>query len=204
MKSRFAGMAILCLATLSGMAAAAAMNEQAIPYLSRQSRVEVLHDYTAAAGNQKVYTLAVSPAGSWDSMADPRESQADRARNVLQRCEHRARVRCLLVYENGQATGEKAPRPGAITYPEKFDPAALPFLPADVQTAVGARFAEGKPHRALAISAFGVAGLVVAGPSEEEAAKLALDKCRSASGGKPCFLYAVGDKVVFNRDVKIY
>ena len=204
MNARFAIVAIVVCSASSGPAAGAALNERAIPYLSGQARLEVAHDFVQAGPNQGAYTLAVSPAGSWDSIADPRVLPAERARNVLQRCEHRARIRCLLVYQNGQATGETVPRPSSMVYPGKFDPAAVPFLPDDVLAIVAPRFAAGQPHRAMAISAFGVAGIAVGRSGEEEASKLALDKCQGASNGKRCFLYAVDDKVLFNRDVKIY
>ena len=149
MAARWAGLLLLCLMVLSGTPAGAAMDQRTIPYLSGQSRLEVARDYALAAANQSAYTLAVSSGGSWDSMSDPRESPAERARDVLQRCEHRAKMRCLLVYENGQATGEKVPRPSVISYPDTFDPAVVPFLPTEVLAVVGPRFANGQPHRAL-------------------------------------------------------
>lgn len=185
-------------------AAAATLDTRTLPYLSGLSRQEIAHDFVSAAAAQGVYTLAVSPAGSWDSVYDDRISVEERARNALQRCEHRARLRCLLVVQNGAPTGEKTPRSSGLVYAQSFDAATVPFVPREVITRIAPRFAAGKPHRAMAVNANGWIGIAVGRASPEEAGKVALDKCQGGAGGKMCFLYAVDDAIVFTKDTKIY
>ncbi len=197
-------MLIIALAAFPGSALSGALDEQTLPYLSRQARLNVARDFGLAGDNHAVYTLAIAPQGNWDSIADPRISKDERARNVLQRCEHRARSRCLLVVANGKRTGELTPRPSGLTYSSRFDLATIPFVPKDVLEQIGPRFAAAKPHRAMAIDVFGLVGVAAGAGSPEEASARALESCQKNSGGKLCFPYALDDKVIFDRSTKIY
>ncbi len=194
----------LGLAAFPGGAVSGGLDEKTLPYLTGLGRLEVAKDYAAAGPNQAVYTLAISGAGSWDSLDDPRVGSEERARNVLQRCEHRAHKRCLLVFENGKRSGELTLRPSGLTYAARFELATVPFIPRDVLAQIGPRYMAAKPHRAMAISAMGMVGVAAGAGSGDEAGARALEMCQKSTGAKHCFVYSVDDTVLFNQTTKIY
>ena len=195
----------LLLVSLSSGALADGIDTKSLPFLYTKGRMEVVHDHEMAGpANQPFYTLAVSPIGSWDSLYDSRFSEEERVRNALQRCEHRAQRKCVLVYFDGKPTGEKAPRSSGLTYAQTVSIDTIPFVPKDVLERVMPRLLAGKPHRAMAISSQGIVGLDAGAADAATASRLALENCNRIATVSACFLYAVDDKVVFTRQTKIY
>ena len=198
------GLALL-LVSLSGGALADEIDTKALPFLDMKGRQEVGHDYQMAGpANQPFYTLVISPIGSWDSLYDSRFSEEERARNTLQRCEHRSQRKCVLVYRDGKPTGEKTPQSSGLTYAQTLDADSIPFVPKDVLERAVPRLLAGKPHRAMAISSQGIIGEDAGSADAATASRLALDNCNRIATISACFLYAVDDKVVFTRQTKIY
>lgn len=200
----FVLVAVMAAGFASAATAGDPLNIRTLPLLSGQSRQDVAHDFADAGADQSAYTLAVSSTGSWDSIYDARIDPEDRARNVLQRCEHRAHSRCLLVIHNGKATGDRTFRDSGLAYVATFDLTTVPFVPREVMARIGPRFAAAKQHRAMAINANGLVGVAAGRASADEAGRLAVQKCQEGSKGRTCFLYAVDNQVVFTKDTKIY
>ena len=174
-----------------------------VPFLSAIQRNLLFKDYADAGMKKGQYTLAVSPQGTWQSFFSDTISAEDRARNVLERCEHITKARCLMAYENGRMTNERTPRPAVMRYPTEFDPMQIPFISSKLRQQIKRAYLGLNPDKAIAFDSIGDYGVSYGQSDEATARKLTLENCESKSGGKTCFVYSINETVIFNKNTKI-
>jgi hypothetical protein len=175
----------------------------AIPQIPERLRPAIQTDYDASP--RVAYTLAVGAAGQgWSSHSGRGTwSQAERVRVAQQRCEHFAQGPCILVMVDGRLTGRTTAEPRALNYVQSFDASAVPFLN-DAARADLVRYGSANRDRALVITRNGDYQWRIGHASEAEAQRDALQRCQQGGdGNRPCFVYAVNDRVVFTPQTDI-
>ena len=175
-----------------------------LPYISEEKR-NFIEEKIADEDVKKHFVLAVSENGAMWAWWGKDRSTRDRFRIAMQLCEHDSGGPCGLAVVNGKMVEFKL-FPRQLTYPEKFDIEAVPFLRKRALSKVRNGYLNGKRHRALAISWGGIGwGYSVGQSSEKLARRNALAWCRR---GTPdwgyCFLYDVNGRIVFTPETDIY
>ncbi len=93
--------------------------------------------------------------------------------------------------------------PPSIPSAEKFDPETVPFIGARARANLANEYVSGADHKAFAVTVGGTPGFVVGQPSEEAAKTAALELCQKRADNftpqRRCELYAVGDRMVYQR-----
>ena len=174
-----------------------------VPFISGGLRESVRRDFVG--GRRSTFTLAVCESGcvAW-SWGHRWTSTQAHVRNVLQQCEHNGQEPCGLIAVNGESVTFEV-QPSQIAYPETFDSSAVPFVPRARLPSIQSGYADGGRHRALALNYTGRYGYATGQPSEDEARRAALARCREYSGPwGHCFLYDVNGKVVFEPRTYLY
>ena len=174
-----------------------------VPFISDRLRESVRRDFVG--GRRSTFMLAACESGcaAW-SWGQRWTSTQAHIRNVLQQCEHNGQEPCGLVALNGESVKFEV-QPTQITYPQTFDSGAVPFVPRARLRSIGSDYAGGAQHRALALNYTGRYGYATGQPSEEQARKTALARCREYSGNwGHCFLYDVNGTVVFDPTIYLY
>ena len=203
--------AILAMAMLSTAAAdeirykvLGPIDVSKLPYISDTDRETIERDI-ANKFVKETFVLAISEDGVWQSWWGKDRSTRDRFRLAMQLCEHYSGGQCGLAAVNGKLVEFKR-FPRQLTYPNKFDIEAVPFLRKRALTKIRNGYVNGKQHRALALGWGGIGwGYSVGDRSEELAQKNALAWCRRGSPDwSHCFLYDVNGRVVFTPDTDIY
>ena len=175
-----------------------------LPYISDDDR-EYIKEIITDEDIKKHFVLAISEDGTLQAWWGKERSTRDRFRIAMQLCEHVSGSQCGLAAVNGKMVEFKL-FPRQLTYPEKFDIEAVPFLRKRILVKVANGYIKGKRNRALAISWGGIGwGYSVGQSSEQLARKNALAWCRRGSQDwEYCFLYDVNGRVVFTPDTDIY
>ncbi len=186
------------------LAHADALDIKMLPFLSSLQRNLVAKDYEAAGVNKEKYTLAISPIGAWQSFFSDAIPAEERSTNVLERCEHITKTKCYLVYDNGKMTNERIPRPSLMRYPTEFDPAQVPFINNKLRQQINRAYSGLVPDKALSLNSIGGYGVSYGQDNTDIASKLSLENCEAKAGGHKCFLYSINEKVIFNKDTKIF
>ena len=174
-----------------------------VPFISDEMRESVRRDFVG--DRRSTFTLAVCESGcvAWSWGRRWTTTQAH-IRNVLQHCEHNGQESCGLVAVNGELVTFEV-QPTQITYPKEFDSSAVPFVPRASLPRIRSGYADGRQHRALALNHTGRYGYSTGQPSEEQARKTALARCREYNGvWGHCFLYDVNGTVVFKPRTNIH
>ena len=167
--SRFA--VLFCILSMNiKIVKADPLDIKVVPYLSQLQRNLLAKDFEAAGNNKDKYTLAVSPSGVWQSFYSDSMLADERKRNVLERCEHITKMRCLVVYLNGKMTGDRAPHSSVMTYPNTFDPIQIPFVSNKLRRLIRNKYHELLPNKAIAFNSTGGFG-VAYGRSSPDAAR---------------------------------
>lgn len=158
-----------------------------------------------AQGHRERLTLAVEPAtGAWGSSTSQRRDSAGRVHSALQQCQHRAAGRpCRLLVQDGQRLRLGAPMEAQVTYHRRYRPDAIPFARDGLVEREGPAYAGAWMHKAMALHGNGAMAWASAKATPEAAITSALERCQGFNDGQPCFLYAVGDVVVFGRHTDI-
>ncbi len=148
------------------------------------------------------YTVAVGADKGWSSFCHSKASPAELERIALQKCEYWAGGPCGIVVLRGEATPFRI-RDIQTEYPTRFDASAVPFVRDSTRERLEAYESSNKP-RALAITRNGRWAFVY-GDTAAAAQAEAIRKCEEADRGRGrCFVYAVGEEVLFNRDTNLY
>ena len=204
--------AIVTMAMLSTAVAADAIKYKVIgpidvskiPYVSDLVRQEI-ENSLANEEVKNTLVLVVGKNGEAEGWSGKDRSTRDRFRISMQLCEHNSGGPCGLAAVNGKMVEFKI-FPRQLTYPEKFDKMAIPFLRKRALTKVRNGYPKGKRNRALALSWSGLSwGYSVGQSSVEVARRNALSFCRrGAQEWDNCFLYDVNGRVVFTPQTDIY
>ena len=203
--------AIVTLAMLSTAAAADAIkykvigpiNVSKIPYISDEER-ENIKRLLSDPATKSTLVLAISKDGTARPWWGKDRSTKDRFRSAMQICEHISGGPCGLAAVNGKMVQFKE-FPRQITYPEKFDVEAVPFVRQRDLAKIRRVYANQRRNRALALNWDGYWAYSYGQNSERTARKNALTWCRKGRvGWGHCFLYDVNGRVVFNPDTDIY
>ena len=161
-----------------------------VPFISAGLRESVRRDFVGA--RRSTFMLAACESGcvAWSWGRRWTTTQAH-IRNVLQQCEHNGQEPCGLVAVNGELV--------------RFEISAVPFVPPESLRRIRSDYAAGGQHRALALNYTGRYGYATGERSEEQARRMALERCRGYSGvWGHCFLYDVNGSVVFNPATYLY
>jgi len=192
----------LSLLTSSVTAAEVNFDPDKVPFIDAKKK-ELLAGYFAKAESKAAFTLAVSTDGKYDgAWWGTSIAPSDRVRMSLQACEQRAKAPCVLVTRDGVMTGETTPKGPSITYSTDFALSNVPFISEETRQWLSGYF-RAKEHKAIAMRGTGAVFVSSGKDSEEEAIASALSGCAERNKTR-CFLYAAGDKVVFNKSTDIF
>ncbi len=171
--------------------------------IEQQVRAELAR--AEAEGHRERLTLAVDPAtGAWGSSTSQRRDSAGRVHSALQQCQHRAGgTPCRLVVQDGQRLSPGQPIEAKVTYDRHYRPDAIPFARDSLVDREGPAYAGAWMHKAMALHGNGAMAWASAKATPEAAIASALERCQGFNDGQPCFLYALGDVVVFGRHTDI-
>ena len=125
-------------------------------------------------------------------------------RITLESCEHRSKGACGIAASAGQRV-EFRESPRVLTYPEEFDPYSVPFLTTNQQHRMLGDYRNAPLFKALALTRNGYASWSFRHNTPQRAQQEVLKHCERETGNrKQCFIYAVGNKVIFDADTDIY
>jgi len=193
--------AILASLSSSVIAAEANFNAEKIPFVSEKKRGELLDSYTKNT-QKTTFTLAVSTDGkktSW--FAGSSITSEERELLALQNCEHTSGAPCVLVVKDGVMTGDTVPGKSVMKYPTEFAVSDVPFIGEKGRDWV-AGYLRAPKHKAIAMRGNGAMAVATEKASEEEAQNEALSRCLERVK-KTCFVYAVDNRVLFNKSSDI-
>ena len=177
-----------------------------IPFKSQEIKAKILQEFKQAQelGRERTFILAVGREGGWAVMW-PRSDWAspeEWSRMVREKCEHFTEAACNVVYRNSDWVDfEENKR--VLEYVTTFDASKIPFVLNSDRAKLESKYSSRSKNKALAISRHGRYWYVYSKKSPEDAADVALDKCRGEKNF-PCFVYAINDEVVFDSNTVIY
>ena len=175
------------------------------PFLSEHSKEMVEKDYNRSSQKcRSSYAVAISKSGSWGSYCHAKLSTKEITRIVLEKCEHSVLEACGLVVVAGRLV-EFQESTQNIRYPETFDASVVPFVSANSRNRLKKKYYSAPVHKALALTGNGRFAYYTGRSSDTEAKEMALERCEKYDKQKNrCFLYAVGQKVVFDIFTNIF
>lgn len=202
--------ALTLLCALAAYAAPAAALEpgdaQRVPFVSERSAENIAGEieWAVREGRTGEFTLAVSEDGAWSTRVCGNCTPQDRVRATLQKCEHIAQGACGLVVADGAFVGPFQTSARTLVYATTFDPAAIPFVRDELRERIARDYGSARGHKALALTRNGRAQWVDGRASAQKAQEEVLSRCNERDGRNRCFLYALGETVVFDAGTDIY
>jgi uncharacterized caspase-like protein len=191
-------------APLSAMRAALLARLAELPERTPQSRDELARNYELVGGPHKA--LAFLPGTTKDFRAG-RHATADLAEErVLEACQFHHRNPCALLalddkVQSASAGGWARRNMPRVAYEGLFDPEWIPVVRTDVLARADVKNYRAAPApKAAAFHAWGRLFVITASASQRAAEEDALAACNADSSRNgadgPCYLYAVGNKVI--------
>jgi class 3 adenylate cyclase len=177
----------------------------AVPAIAVAAREKAARDYEAAPAH-KAQAASLQPPGFWRAFDRPTADNAEVS--ALENCQIFFGLPCVLIAVDGVvqplSPGAEWPRRdmSRVRYAGSFDPAQIPgSSPATRERSDIVNFRAATAYKAASIHPAGGRIFTISGAASQRAAEGEVlkacntDPTRNGEGG-PCFLYAVGDRVV--------
>jgi hypothetical protein len=173
--------------------------------MNERTRAKLIKDYLAIGPHRALVIAPKAQAhwwtGDWPTASDAEEKALERCQLVYDEICGSVAVDDEMVRPDGDAVARDMPR---VKYAGDFDPAQIPVIRPIVATradVVG--YLRSAEPKAAAIHSRGIVSIVSGATTQRRAETQALKLCNDGASSRdadgPCYLYAIGNKVVLTQ-----